>query len=318
MFDALTLLAIVSYAIFALWAPPFEWDFYGIWGLKGRWFFEARGVDWTWLRANVSHSDYPLLVPLMFDFIAVVTGGWNDAVFGWLYVAVGASLIAMFRGSSSPAATLAVAFPALNVWVGLGDAAVTAYGCAGVLLVRAGAMRAGAIFLGLAAWSKNEGLALIVTTAVALVIVTRNVRKAVALWPAAVLIAPWGITLRLLDLENDLATGSASKRVFAHLGDPVETFQALAGAPPDQPFFWLVVLAIVLIFVRDAIRRESFLLLAALLQAAALVLALLATPFDLAGHATFALNRILHLIAPIAAFLAAVLVLRRMDGAGVP
>lgn len=313
VFDVLTLLAIVSYAIFALWAPPFEWDFYGIWGLKGRWFFEARGVDWAWLRANVAQSDYPPLVPLMFDFIAVVTGHWNDAAFGWLYVALGASLIAVFRGFSSPAATLAVAFPALNVWVGLADAAVMAYGCAGVLLLRAGATRTGAIFLGLAAWSKNEGLAWIVTAAVALLFVTRSVRKVVALWPAAVLIAPWLIALRMLELESYLAKGSAVKRVFEHLGDPVKTIRALASAPPDQPYFWLVVLAIVVIFLRDALQRERFLLLAVFLQAAALVLPLLATPFDLAAHATFSLNRVPHQIAPVAAFLAAVLVLRRME-----
>ena len=318
VFDVLTVLAIVSYAIFALWAPPFEWDFYGIWGLKGRWFFEARGVDWAWLRANVAQSDYPPLVPLMFDFVAVVTGHWNDAAFGWVYVALGAALIAVFRGFSSPAATLAVAFPALNVWVGLADAAVMAYGCAGVLLLRAGATRTGAIFLGLAAWSKNEGLAWILTAAVALLIATRSVRKVAAFWPAAVLIAPWLIALRVLDLQSYLAKGSAVKRVFEHLGDPVKTVKALASAPPDQPYFWLVVLAIVLIFLRDAIQQERFLLLAVLLQAAALVLPLLATPFDLAGHATFSLNRVPHQIAPVAAFLAAVLVLRRMEVAQSP
>src|SRR5687767_3873726 len=70
--DAVTIVFVVSYAIFALWAPPYEWDFYGIWGLKGRWFYDAGGIDWTFVQTNISHPDYPLFVPLLYDFIAVV------------------------------------------------------------------------------------------------------------------------------------------------------------------------------------------------------------------------------------------------------
>ncbi|HEX8408131.1 MAG TPA: hypothetical protein VF883_04665, partial [Thermoanaerobaculia bacterium] len=309
----IVLVAIVAYAIFALSRPPYEWDFYGIWGLKAKWFFEAGGIDWTFLRTNTSHPDYPLHVPLMFDFLAVVTGGWKDATFGWLYVAIGASLIGIARGHSPALVTLAVAFPSLNVWIGLADAAVAAYGCAGLLFLRAGSIRTGAIFLGLAAWSKNEGLAWIVTAAVALLITTRSIRKVLALWPAAATIAPWLIARTVLNLRTDLAEGTALKRILEHLGDPVATLKALWSATPDQPYFWLVIASTVVVYARRAVQREQFLLLALLLQIAALVVPLLATPFDLTGHASFALNRIPHQLAPAAAFLAAMLLMRDLS-----
>ena len=311
--DLIVLVALVAYAIFALCRPPYEWDFYGIWGLKAKWFFEAGGVDWTFLRTNTSHPDYPLLVPLMFDFLAVVTGGWNDAAFGWLYIAIGASLIAIVRGHAPALVTLAAAFPALSVWIGHAEGAVMAYGCAGLLFLRAGSIRTGAIFLGLAAWSKNEGLAWIVTAALALLIATRGIRKVLALWPAVALISPWLIARSVLKLPTDLAQGSALQRILEHLRDPVTTFNALWSATPDQPYFWLVVALIVVLYARRAVQREQFLLLALLLQSAALVVPLLATPFDLGGHASFALNRIPHQLAPAAAFLAAMLLTRDLS-----
>jgi hypothetical protein len=116
------LVPVVAYAVFALYAPPYEWDFYGVWGIKGRWFFDARGIDWTYLTTNSSHPDYPLLLPLLFDFVTVVGGGWNDLSFGWLYVALCASFILIARGHEGTMTALAVAFPALNLWIGLAEA----------------------------------------------------------------------------------------------------------------------------------------------------------------------------------------------------
>src|SRR5438132_5315480 len=38
--DAITLLLILGHAVFATWLPMVEWDWFGIWGLKARTFFD--------------------------------------------------------------------------------------------------------------------------------------------------------------------------------------------------------------------------------------------------------------------------------------
>jgi hypothetical protein len=164
--------------------------------------------------------------------------------------------------------------------------------------------------LGFAAWSKNEGLALIVAAALAILVARKPVWK---LWPAVVMIAPWVITRSVLKLPTDLADKDSLLRIWQRLIHPEETLPALATAPPDQPWLWLIILAVVALYIRGAWQRERFLLVALLLQSAALVVPLLATPFDLAGHAQFSLNRIPHQIAPAAAFLAAVLLMRGLS-----
>src|SRR5438132_6812365 len=57
---AIPLLLILGHAGFATWLPMVEWDWFGIWGLKARTFFDLRGIDWHFVQANISHPDYPL------------------------------------------------------------------------------------------------------------------------------------------------------------------------------------------------------------------------------------------------------------------
>lgn len=309
--DLLTIVVVASYAVFTVWAPPYEWDFFGIWGLKARWFFEARGIDWTSV-PFVGKPDYPVLVPLLMDFVAVVTGGWNDRAFGWIYFGLSVALLAVIRGMLAndlkhPAlATLAIAFPTLNLWIGLGEGAVMAYGVAGLLFIRTGSIGLGAVMLGLAASSKNEGLALIAVSAVALVVATRGVRGVLRLWPAAVLVAPWMIVRAVLDLPTDFVQGSMMSRILARLGNPAEVWDAFVKSPPDQPWFWLVAILAVLVFFRDAIRRETFLFLATAMQLGLMLAQGLATTWDFAAHVSLTLNRLPHQMAPALGFLAVV------------
>lgn len=320
--DLITIAIVIAYALFALWAPPFEWDFYGIWGLKGHELFAARGIAWDALQTNLSHPDYPLLVPLLFDFVAVVTGGWNDRAFGLLYIALCASVIAIVRGFFAdevrwPAlATLAVAFPALNVWVGLAEAHVMAYGCAGLFCIRKDSTRLGAILLGLAAWSKNEGLALIGVSAITLFLATRSIRRVIVLWPAIAVIAPWLIVRATLKLPTDFMEGSMLDRILQRT--PREVIRAFIASPPDQPWFWLAVLVTVLVFIVDAFRREAFLLFALTLQLGLFFAQALATRWDFAAHVSLTLNRLPHQVAPAAAVLAASLLFRQFTRTASP
>ena len=328
--DLLTLAFIAAYAFFALWSPPYEWDFYGIWGLKAHWFFDTKGLDWATV-PFIGKADYPVLMPLLFDFVAVMTKSWNDRMFGWVYVFLCASVLAIVRGMFAdevkfPAlATLAIAFPTLNLWIGLAEAGVMAFGCAGVLFIRRGSYALGAVMLGLAASSKNEGLALIAVVAFALLVTTRSIRNVLRLWPAIAIVIPWMITRSILQLSTDFTDQSMLARVFGRLGNPSEVIDAFVKAPPDQPWFWLAVLVAVLVFLREAVKREAFLLIAVTLQLGLMFAQALATPWDFASHVSLTLNRLPHQIAPAAGFLAAVILSRvlgevssRAAGAGSP
>jgi hypothetical protein len=313
--DFLTALVIASYAVFATWAPPYEWDFYGIWGLKARWFYDLQGMDWRVVQ-NVSKQDYPSMVPLLFDFVAVMTKQWNDRAFGWVYVGLCAALLAVMRGMLAEEvrwpglATLAIAFPSLNLWIGLAEGGVMAFGCAGLLFLRRGSLTLGAILLGLSAWCKNEGLALIAVSALALFVATRSIRRVLVLWPAAVVIAPWMITRSVLKLQTDFMGGSPIARVLARLRNPREIIDAFVAAPPDQPWFWLVFLATVVVFARDVIRFELFLAIAVLAQLSLFFGQALATTWDFNAHVSLTLNRLPHQMAPAAGFLAVILLMR--------
>lgn len=315
--DLLTLAVVVSYTIFALWAPPYEWDFYGIWGLKGHWFFGSRGMDWSTV-PFIGKPDYPVLVPLLFDFVAIVTGSWNDQAFGWLYVGLSVSLLAIMRGmfadvTSRPAlATLAIAYPSLNLWIGLAEGGVMAFGCAGLLFIRSGSIRLGAVMLGLAAWSKNEGLALLAVSAFALFVTTRSIRRVLQLWPAVALIAPWMVTRSILHLKTDFLEGSTTSRILGRLRNPGEIVDVFVKSPPDQPWFWIVAFLAIVVFLRPAIRREAFLLIAVTLQLGLMLAQGLATSWDFAAHVSLTLNRLPHQIAPAVGFLAAAILMREL------
>lgn len=326
--DGLTLAACASYAVFALRRPLYEWDYFGIWGLKARVFLDAGGIDWAFLERTPARGDYPLLAPLGFDFMSLAAGAWSESAVSLLHVALGGALVAVIRGLATAegrsqrgaaAISLVAAFPSLNLWIGLAEPAVTVFGCAGVLLVRHGlrsadrsAVSVGALFLGFAAWSKNEGLALIAVTLLCVVLTTGRVREALRLWPAVAVAAPWLFTRAMLDLPTDFLQGGVASRVLARLGDPAGTLVAFAKGPPDQRLFWLVAAGGIAFCFRAAWRQERFLTGVVLLQGALFAAQALATRWDFRAHVSLTMNRLPHQIAPLVAFLAAVLLLEAM------
>src|SRR5207244_2192017 len=205
--DLATLVTLIGYACYATLAPLWEWDFWAIWGLKARVFLDHGGIDWRFLESHwntFTHPDYPLLLPLNFDFLALAGGGWNDRWLGVLFVAYGVALLVIARGlaarETSPLfaalLTFALASIATSRYVGLAEGALIAFGGAGVLFARdalrrddAASWRHAAILLGLAANCKNEGLALVVAVTIAVAVL--RLKKVLALWPAFALAAPW-------------------------------------------------------------------------------------------------------------------------------
>jgi hypothetical protein len=303
VFDIITVIAIIGYVLYATLARLGLWDFWAIWGLKARTFLEIGGIDWRFVESRwnaFSHPDYPLLVPLNFDFVTLVGGGWSDRWLGLLFVAWGIALLLIVRALAARETTpfvaslltLTLAALALSSDLGMAEGALIAFGGAGVLFVRAAladddaaSWRNGALMLGFAANCKNEGVALLVAVTIAVIAVSWSRGRSTArhLWPAYALAAPWLLLRARHTLPTDLVSGSAVSRLLARLP---HTHQILVflGARLHEPWFWVALLIGILVVPGAARRREAFVLLATAIQLAFYVGAYLTTPHDLRWH----------------------------------
>jgi hypothetical protein len=322
-----TATVVVLYGWYAVRSAGWDWsvwiptqrDFYYIWGLKGRDFFEARGVDWDFLRrspSDLGHSDYPLLVPLAFDLIAVARGGWSERELGLLYAAVAAALVllahGLFRRQTSSASlaslgALALAGVAIMPNVGLADTPLVVFATAAVAFIRrhvrlgdAGDLRIGAVLLGLAAWTKNEGEALIAAAAVALLIATGSWRTMARLWPAAAIAAPWLLARAALSLPTDHFSGHAP-RVLDVLSRLSGIFATMPNVPIAKPLFALAVAAALLTAGPRRLADEGFTVITVALLFASYLAVYVISPHELREHVTGTWGRLqFHLLGPLA------------------
>jgi hypothetical protein len=199
---------------------------------------------------------------------------------------------------------------ALSPWIGMAEAPLIAFGAAGLLTIRRGVLRddrssiaLGAVFLGLGALTKNEGLALAVAAVAGALLTPAARRYALRLWPAFAIPAPWLILRAFHYVPTDLATGSLGERAMRQLGDPIRFVRTLADHPPDQPLFWIAV-ALSLLFFARSLRREQFVVAAVLVQIAFYLGAYIVTPNDLRWHISTSWVRLLEQIAVPIAFVA--------------
>src|SRR5260370_19818187 len=225
---------------------PGEIDFICIWGLKAEKFFVAHGIDWSFLAQPFNafaHADYPLRVPLAYDFQAIVAGGWIDRWAGGLNIGCGIAALLIIRselrGWTGAIATFILMPVVFSPYIGDAEGPLIAYSIAGVLgLRRRESVTRSAIFLGLAASCKNEGLTLIVAAAVAMLI-ARVPRLILKLWPAVAIPLPWLIVSYLHGLRSDLAESGVVERIVAHITNPAPMLQAMAAYPPGRIIFWI-------------------------------------------------------------------------------
>jgi len=319
VFDVLTILTIAGYTLFATLVPLWEWDFWAIWGLKAKAFLEIGAIDWRFLESHWNtflHPDYPLLVPLNFDFVALAAG-WSDRWFGLLFVAWGMALLLIIRAMAAremtpfyaSLLTFGLAGIALSTNIGLAEGALIAFGSAGVLFLRTGMLdddtaswRNGALLLGFAANCKNEGMALLVAVTIAVLLVSwsrglavsrenddvaarprnRATARLLSLIPAYALAAPWLVLRATHALATDIA-GGALVRIMTRLPHAHQILGYLA-AKLYKPWFWVAILAGILIAPAAARRREAFVLLVTAIQLAFFAGAYFATPHDIHWH----------------------------------
>ncbi len=308
--DLATLITLAGYGIYATAASLWEWDFWAIWALKARVFLELGGIDWRFLESpwnSFAHPDYPLLLPLNFDFIALVSGSWSDRWLGFFFVALGLALLLIARSlvaaESTPFVaglmTFALSTIAVSRFVGLSEGAMIAFGGAAVLFLRRAmlleepaAWRHGAVMLGFAANCKNEGLALLVAVGLAMLLSEpRRWRRLFRLWPAIALALPWLLLRATHVLATDIAGGSVSDRLLSrlHIAPQILTFLS---ARLDEPGFWVAILAAVLIAPAALRRRESFVLLATAIQLLFYIGSYFATPHDIRWHVATSWSRL--------------------------
>jgi hypothetical protein len=319
LFDGLTLLFVVAHGVYATAARVGVWDFWAIWGLKARVFFQRGAIDWAFLEHPYHafvHPDYPPLLPLDYVFIALHDGAWNDRWLGILSTLFAAALLLVVRDSFAEelprvlasAATFGVASIALSHWVGTAEAPMIAFGTAALLMLRRGSLALGAVFLGFAALTKNEGLALLVAVIGAMFFAAppavegarRRWTPVAALWPSVVIAAPWLVLRALHALPTDLASGPVMERATKQFFD---VFGILFTVAPSAPLFWIAVVGSLLVFARS-LRAERFLLTAVLLQILFFVAAYIVTPNELRWHVVNSWSRLLDQVAIPLAYMA--------------
>lgn len=335
LLDCATAALVAGHALIATLASIPEIDFWAIWGLKGRVFFERGGIDWKFLAdaGNAfAHQDYPPLLPLNYAFASLVRGGWEDRWIGVLSTAFAAAAILIVRdmigretGRRWMAALGAniLAPLALSRWIGTAEPAMIAYSAAGLLLIRRGVatdsrseLSLGAIFLGLAAFTKNEGLALVAAAAIGLLVFAgARWRNLLALWPAAAIALPWIALRTFRGITTDFASAFAIETVIAGLRRIGEVAEQLALNMPAQPLFWAAVLITLLLMTRQIKRGDMFLLVAVGVQAIFFIGAYLITPYELAWHISQSWSRILEQLALPLGFLAFVLLMNQFSRA---
>jgi hypothetical protein len=305
----LLLALLIGYALYATLAPPPEYDYLTNWGFKAKAFFEVRAIDWQLLGRSIDrnvHPDYPLLLPLTYDFIAVLRGSWNDAHLGIVHVAFAAALLLVIfeRAMDDTRSRIAAAFIAIAViplaatpWIGLAEGPFIAYATAALLLIRRGDLTLGAILLGLAASTKNEGLTLIAAVVIGLLCAGRK-RDVLRLWPAVLIPLPWLIGRSLHRLPTDIAAGGVIARIVEHASHPGPLFAALSFVSLGKPLYWIALAIGIATASRTLVARERFILVALLVQFACYLGAYLATPFDLVWHVTWSWERLVAHLTP--------------------
>ena len=193
-YEGILLLIMVSqivYAfVYAFLMPVVGWDALAIWFLKARGFFWQKKISVSFLLNNPAHPDYPLLIPLSIAWIYTSMGKINDHLAKILYPLQYVSLLIIFhyllkkissRKNALLFTTLLSLTPLLLIhagglpiglgefskgdFVGYADITLSIYfisfcGFLYLFLLNQNYLflTIAVLFLGMGAWTKNEGL----------------------------------------------------------------------------------------------------------------------------------------------------------------
>ncbi|HEX7152032.1 MAG TPA: hypothetical protein VF618_11140 [Thermoanaerobaculia bacterium] len=313
----------ILHALFATIAPLTEWDFLGIWGMKGNVFFEHRGIDWAFLEHpehGFTNRDYPPMLPIGYAIHALIRGVWEERFIGAFNTLFGlAAAVIACDGTSVRRLPLFQRIPAVVTLtlvafsgrIGLAEGALIAFGIAALLRLRDHYFLLGALLLGGAAWTKNEGLALLAAVVLGMV-VAGLWRRLLLLWPAVVLAGSWQLARALHELPTERARGNPFERIAAHLAQWSEWMPEL-WRYLEKPAFWLAMIVVFIAAGRRALWRERFMVTVLLAQLAAIAAAYLVTYVHLPLELEHSWERVTHQLALIAAATAVLAWQRRTE-----
>jgi hypothetical protein len=337
-FGAALLLSGIRLVQMAAALPVGEWDAWALWNLRAK-FLAGPGGAWRYALSPLlknSHPDYPLLLPA---FVARVwkAGATMDAIvpiitalgfFGAL-IALLVSVIALLRGVASAllAGLVILSTTSLLTWAPsqYADIPLAFYYLAAIaLLFLEGSQTEGqrwtllwaGLCTGLAAWTKNEGIAFLASIAVVYLAFTFWQRRSAAAlvrsgWLLAgavpgILLTLW-LKFFLAPAVDPLVTQGASG--LARLADPSRYAQVASGffnnllnlgSGISHPLILLAILAILVRWkIEERYKQPSLIATAVLLLVfLSYCLVYLITPYGLAWQVQSSFDRLLLQIWP--------------------
>ena len=306
--DLLVLVLVGGHLLYVTSANLWEWDFTGIWGLKGATFLADGGVDLRDLSESFSfsHPDYPPLLPLLYAGIGLIRGGWGES---GLAIAGSAAAIASLlviraelrrrlrRRVLVSLGTLALTSAMFDVPVGLADGLLLAFLAPAILSIAGSGDPAdrgdflGWIWLGFAALTKNEGIAAIVAVGIVFAIARRRLLLRIVI--AATIAMLWIVPRAVYGLATDLSTGDPLTRISANV---YQLGTVIFATPPAHWIQWSIAVAALVTSWRF-VGSDRWILSFAVIQTVFYLGAYLVTPHDVSWHVMTSWPRLtMHLL----------------------
>jgi hypothetical protein len=321
--------------------PLEAFDAAGIWGWKGKILFLVHGIPVEILGNRsypIYHADYPLLVPLAESWIYTLLGHFNDFAAKLVFPFFHAALLGLFycaakRLNLNRRTCLVFTFllASLPIFTGQAsngyvDIAIAFFLVASIFSLlfwtstrRNSLLLLAAIFAGLSAMTKNEGLMLSLVTGITLVFCLWRERSrfsfsraiAMLLVFSTVLLAvvsPWLIVRHQIGFANDLVNEKTwhqqvkAENLF-RLGPILWQYQKIIFDFKNWNLIWVLFLAGMFYRLRRGLTEpEIYVLLPLGLALAGYTGIFLITTYDLQWHLGTATSRLFLHLAPLALF----------------
>ena len=242
------------------------WDSWAVWGFKAKVYFVDRMIPFdkfSLFKTVWGNWDYPHHVPLMETWVFLCLGYWNDwwarAIFPFFHVGLAVCLYYFFQRYSSRVISLSGAFFVLTIphlsamTMGtITEPVILFYYILGfTFLLRWHETRRNmffllsAIFAGLAAWTKNEGVVYAIFNLMLILFMTnkmafskRSFYAGYYLGIIGIIIGPWWILKFNLGLKNILVNaGGVSRGFLENIFALGPVFKALMAVPFKFEFY---------------------------------------------------------------------------------